>query len=315
MPGWRRPTRAYAPLLVRWGLGLLLLSVLVLRLGAGDMLALLGAVSWPLAAPALAGLVAVQAVAAAAWKMLSRRLAGITMSWAQALRAYYAAQAAGCLTPSNLGADAYRAYLLAAAHPWQKALMPIAVQRITSLVSLAMLGLLASLLLPLPPAVPLVLAGVAGLSLASVATLWALTLHGPASRSVRAWLLRHVRPLAELPRIGGAQWWRAVAGGAALSLTFHLASVGLSHLLILSLVGKAALLPALAALTLARLALLLPFAVSGLGFQEGAMVLLLPLAAVSSQAALAVSLLARLAFLAMVAVGTAFLATDHRGGR
>jgi uncharacterized membrane protein YbhN (UPF0104 family) len=62
----------------------------------------------------------------------------------------------------------------------------------------------------------------------------------------------------------------------------------------------------IAVLSFARLASLLPFAPYGLGLQEGAFVLVLPMVGVSAEAAIAVSLLGRLALLGTLLVGVGF---------
>lgn len=57
---------------------------------------------------------------------------------------------------------------------------------------------------------------------------------------------------------------------------------------------------------------MLPFSVNGLGFQEGALTILLPQVGVASEAALAVSALNRLGLLLSIGFGIAAMATRKR---
>jgi uncharacterized membrane protein YbhN (UPF0104 family) len=101
-------------------------------------------------------------------------------------------------------------------------------------------------------------------------------------------------------------------GGFALAVLFHGTSLLLTYVLVLSVSGHSDVLPTLAALTIARLSMLLPFSVNGLGFQEGALTILLPQVGVASQAALAVSALTRLGLLLTIGFGIAAMAMGRR---
>jgi hypothetical protein len=60
------------------------------------------------------------------------------------------------------------------------------------------------------------------------------------------------------------------------------------------------------------MSMLLPFSVNGLGFQEGALTILLPQVEVASEAALAVSALNRLGLLLTIGFGIAAMAMGKR---
>lgn len=295
---------------LRWAFGVSLAVGILISLDVEKLGTHLQRVSWSLALPALAGLALVHVVGAAAWKVLSAEMSRIRLDWTYAIRSYYAAQAVGGLTPANLGADAYRAYALTGGdHGAKKILAPIIGQRITSYIALLLLGGVAALFAASPFDRPVAL--IAGVALAAVVTglTWALGRGRSMSR-----LLTGLLPLGQsrlaAGRAGGpdGSLARALWAGLALALLFHVLSIGLSFMLTLSIDGGGNMAGTLAALTLARLAILLPLSPNGLGFQEGALAALFPTIGRSAEAALTVSLLSRLALVFTMLVGLACMA-------
>lgn len=295
--------------ILKWSLGAVVIGVLLLRLDTGSVFGYVTQASWPLVAGALVGLTAIHVVGAATWKVLLSRIAGIVLSWAFTLRTYYAAQAAGSLTPSNLGADAYRMYAVArVAGHWSSTLAPIAAQRISSYLAIAALGVVAAVASPIPDGARTTVLSLAVGSIA-VVVLLAVFL-GPKLQIGRSRFLRSLSGAST--GCDRSSWLRAMTLATGLSLVFHVGSVGLGYLLVVAVGGEGAVVPTLAILLLARLALLIPFSVSGLGIQEGAAVVLFPMIGMEAEIGLAAVLLSRIALLATVALGAVFLTSPKR---
>jgi uncharacterized protein (TIRG00374 family) len=295
------PTRSVVARGFRWLFGLALLAALLKYFGVSEIGAALGATNWRVALPAIIGLTAVHVVAAATWRLLTARLSGIGLPWRYTLRSYYASQALGCVTPANLGSDAYRIMILRGAREhWGSFTAAILVQRLSSYVVLIGLGLLATLLLG-----PATL-GVSFTVLLAAALLL-LTLIGLGfSVATRLRLRLHFRMplgLSGFQPTSKAALAATAAQGAGLGLLFHLAALVLTLLLVLSLEPHAPLMKAFLALTVARVAIAVPISPSGLGFQEGALAILFPQIGLSSQIALAVSVLGRLALCLTISTG------------
>jgi uncharacterized membrane protein YbhN (UPF0104 family) len=295
---WRR-LPAWAPVALRWALGVGIVAVLLLRQDAGDVLRRLGSADLRLAIPAVIGLVAVQALGALAWWAISRALRGGAMPWGETLRLYYVAQGLGALTPGNLGADVYR---VAAgtrderAPGWRVRLVAIVVQRVTSTLALVCLGLAGFLVLPsaAAPSLPLFLIG-ALLAIGSAVLIWLISRR-------RSWLPDQdgsSPPTRRLAEAGGI--------GLLLGAAFHIVAIGLGGLLVASVTRVTDPLPILGCLAIARLSILLPISPSGLGIQEGALSLLFMQIGLPAETALAAALLNRLALLATAAVGALLL--------
>jgi uncharacterized membrane protein YbhN (UPF0104 family) len=267
-------------------IGAALVGLLLWRFDPAAVLDRLAGADLRLVAPAVAGLVAVHLVGAIAWRQLSILLTGHVLPWSVALRLYYVGQGLGNLTPANLGADAYRLVALAnGAEGWRGAAVPIAVQRAGSVVALAVLGLSGLLVLAVPDIPPrgLALGGV-------VVALGVCVALGLVLRSER------------LRRLPGAGLLSLGAG-----LVFHAVSLGLSLALVAALGPVDSPIPVLAALAVARLAILVPFSPAGLGFQEGALAALFVGIGLSPNVALAAALLARLGLLATTGVAAVLL--------
>ena len=289
---------------IRWALGLGILAGLLFYLDIGQVGAVLSRVNWALAVPAIVGLSAMHLVGAAMWKYLCSRLSGIQFNWSYATKAYYASQTAGSITPSNIGADVYRVYsLTGGAHQWQEGIAPIVVQRIASYLGLLLLGTCAAWLVPASGIAGKALAIPAILLFVSLGSLWLLRKAASAQGSIVNKLASRLRLPIFWVGVSSKQFYMSVATAAAMAFVFHAGSVGLTYLLVLSVDGNFAILTTISVLALARLALLLPFSIGGLGFQEGALALLFPLVGMSAEMGLSVSLLSRVGLLLTAAIG------------
>lgn len=296
---------------VRWGLGLGILAFLLVSFDVRQTASALRQTAWLLAFPAILGLTAMQVLVASVWKFLSARLSQLRFGWAFAIKAQYASLVAGSITPSSIGADMFRIYALGSACPWQQALAPIIMQRVTSYTALLGLGIMASLLVPLPKGMGPAIGLAAGALIAVIAVLW---IASRGARQSESWIGRMLRRIRVAPESFGARgpvFWQATGEGLALALLFHAASIACTYLLVLAVGGHPAVLPMLAVLALARLAVLIPIAINGIGFQEGAMALLFPVVGLPSEMGLAVSVLNRLSLLLTVLLGGVFLAMGN----
>jgi hypothetical protein len=109
--------------------------------------------------------------------------------------------------------------------------------------------------------------------------------------------------------------WRLTVVGLIVGLVFHGCSLVLTLLLLNALTPDVPVVGALAALALARLAILIPVSVSGLGFQEGAAALLFPAAGLPAEVGVAVSVLSRVGLLLTVAIGVVCLSVATKNAR
>jgi len=248
------------------------------------------------------GLTAVHLVSAASWRTIHGRMTGRWLPWREAVPVFYAAQAIGGVTPANLGGDLHRAAVLrGSGQSWGSAVAPLLVQRATSYLALSALAIVASAIL----AAHAPMAG--GLALVGLAV--AIGVAG------MAWVL--VSPPAPLRDLrdritGGAPDPMRATGPAAIigigsGLAFHGAAIGFTAVIALAVVPGAPLLPVLAALATARLALAVPVTPSGLGIQEGILAILFTALGLGSSAALAAMLLARLSLLLTTVIGVVAL--------
>jgi uncharacterized membrane protein YbhN (UPF0104 family) len=106
--------------------------------------------------------------------------------------------------------------------------------------------------------------------------------------------------------------WRLTGVGLAVGLAFHGCSLLLTLVLLNALTPDVPIVGAMAALALARLAILIPVSISGLGFQEGAAALLFPAAGLPAEVGVAVSVLSRGGLLLTAATGAVCLAALAR---
>jgi uncharacterized protein (TIRG00374 family) len=104
----------------------------------------------------------------------------------------------------------------------------------------------------------------------------------------------------------------AVAAGLVLGVAFHAAAIACTFILVLSVQPSAPVLPVLAALAVARLALSVPISPSGLGIQEAALIVLFAGIGLEAEVALAAMLLGRVALLATTALGSTWLLIGRR---
>jgi uncharacterized membrane protein YbhN (UPF0104 family) len=296
---------------LRWAFGLVMIVALLVYLDADSIVEQLRDVDWALAAPAIAALVALQALPALTWRYLAGAISGMEMRVSFTLRSYYAAQGIGGFTPANVGADAYRAHALdAGSEGWGRVLLPIVVQRLTSYISLALLGVVAALFVPVDPLVRVLLVLVPLGTLALVAVVWHLGRRGSVP------FLR-LSVLAE-EQGRGRPFWTAVGVATGLGMAFHVVGVALTYVLLRSVTGEADAGPAIAALTVARVTTVLPLTPNGLGFAEAAYAVLLPTVGTSAEAAVAVAALTRLAMFVTMGLGFLILAaggTQRRPAR
>jgi len=311
-----RPSRRPTWLVLRWAVGIAIVIVLLLRFDTRGIATELSDADLRLAFPALIGLVAIHVLGALTWRDLARRLSAIRLGLGETIRRYYIAQAIGALTPANLGADAYR--LIAAdavdgRYDWRQMLRPVVVQRITSSIALAGLGLSAFALLPAGGMANGAALAILVLAGGSSALLIALQ-SGRFARLLRfPWQPGTTQPRAASsgPKSAGQAGRRAsmeaVAVGLGLGLAFHAGSVLLSYVLVLSVGVTGPPLLVLACLVVARLSILIPISPSGLGIQEGALSLLFLSIGLPAEAALAASLLNRLALVVTTLLGATLM--------
>jgi uncharacterized membrane protein YbhN (UPF0104 family) len=284
----------------RWLVALAVLVFVLSRVDLGALGARLSGANLALALPAIAGLVASQLVAAAAWRSLLRRLAGVHLTWPATIRLHYAAQAIGAVTPGNLGADVYRVAAVDAEAGRARLALPIIVQRLTSIAALLVLGGVGAMALPI----------VGGLTTLVAVALIALGVVG-APVAVLAWFrLRGNRP-------GPGTWAPVLRDGLGLGLVFHVLGIGLAYVLVLAVDGTVAArsLEVLAALAVARVSLAVPLSPNGLGLQEGALALLFTQLGLAPEIALAALVLNRVAMLATIVIGAAALSTGGAAGK
>lgn len=239
-------------------------------------------------------LTSVHLVAALNWRTIVARLGGVPLTRRSAIRAYYASQALGGITPGNLGGDAYRVVAVrSAGGDWAGAALGVLVQRATSFAALGLLGVVALAALPnvLDIAGPLIASAV---GLAVVLTIPGLL------------VLRRRRGVAGTtgrPALSAATLI-GLAGGAA----FHAFAIAASYALVIAVDPHVSGIAILAAVALARLSLAVPIAPSGIGVQESVLAALFVLLGASPETAVAASLLGRLALLTTTAIGLALVA-------
>jgi uncharacterized membrane protein YbhN (UPF0104 family) len=299
---------------VRLGIGLAIVVFLVTGLDLASIAERLGRADYRLVVVGIVGLTAVHGLGALTWRSICGRLAGVQLPWPTTLRAYYAAQALGGVTPANLGGDAYRVVALASAgHGWQASVAPVLLQRATSYLALAALALGASALLaastPLAPGIV-----VAGVAVAVAVGLAAAALLVPPR--FMGGLLARLAPLLGAPGPADAQApagarMQAAGIGLTLGFAFHIVSVLLTWLLVVAVEPSAATLGVAAAIVVARLSLAVPISPSGLGIQEGALALMLASLGFAPQVALAGLLLGRVALVTTTIVGALALVAGH----
>jgi uncharacterized membrane protein YbhN (UPF0104 family) len=247
-------------------------------------------------------LTVVHVVPALGWREMHGRTTGQWLPWRTTLQLFYAAQAIGGVTPANLGGDLHRATALRArGQDWASAITPLLLQRATSYLALSALAIAAAAILAMraPVAGGIAAAGVAvAVALAGIA--WILAAPPRRLAGARDRLTgRKAQPLA---RSG-----TAAAIGVTTGLVFHAAAIGATGLLVLAVDPDAPILPVIAALAVARLALAIPVTPSGLGVQEGVLAVLFAALGVATGTALASMLFARIGLLLTTLIGVPLL--------
>jgi uncharacterized membrane protein YbhN (UPF0104 family) len=240
-------------------------------------------------------LTSVHVLAALTWRHIGSGLGAPRIGRWSAIRAYYASQAIGGLTPANLGGDAYRVVALrTAGSGWADAAGGVLVQRATSFAALGLIGVVALLALPdvATTAVPLLVA-------AGLITIIAAFPMGLVVRRLTG-------------AIASAAFVRASASGLILGLLFHGLAIGASYLLVLAVDPTSSGIAVVAAVALARLAIAVPVTPSGLGIQEGAMAALFIVLGLDPAVAVAATLLGRLGLLATTVIGLGIIAIGRR---
>lgn len=285
--------------------GLLILALVLVGVDAAVVADALRAANLPLVVVGVLGLTATHLVPAAAWRSILHTTAHVRLGWRAAVRLYYAAQALGGVTPANLGGDVHRAAALRrSGHDWSAAVTPLVIQRAASYLALSVLAMVALALLAArtPLAGPIVLGGL-GVAVAIALAAWTVVLPPSPLRAIRD---HFIGPVDLQP---GALV-EAGALGFGLGLAFHAAAVLLTTVLVLAVEPAVPIIPVLAALVVARLALAVPLTPSGLGLQEGAAAALFAALGLAPSAALAGMLLARLSLLLTTIIGAVLL--QHR---
>jgi|GEM_PF-3260279 len=284
---------------LRWGFAAIVVAALLVYLDLDSMGDHLRNVQWWVAAPAILSLTLLHIVAALTWRHLARTLGNMEMSRTFAVRAFYISQALGSITPGNLGGDAYRVHAVnGQGTGWQQAAVPIVAQRLTSYVALALLGVIATLVIPVSLAFRAMLLLIPAAALLVVAATWAFVRFRSDSKFLGG--------LAQREN-GTSAFWRAFLTGSAMGLAFHGLAIVAGFVLLTSVAPNPEVLAALAAISIARVASVLPITPSGIGVQEAGLALLLPLAGVDAEAAVAFAALSRLAFVLTSIAGVTLL--------
>ncbi len=303
--------------LARWVIGIAIVALLVVSLDPAALIGRLVAVDLRLAILGVLGLTAVHLIPAETWRILCSRLGGVRLGWGASVRAYYAAQALGGVTPANLGGDVYRVHALrSAGSGFDAAVAPVVVQRATSYLALSLLGGAALLFLATQyPVSAFLVVPAAGVALLGAVVAGLLLAGRGPLESLRR---RAVALLGGAPEEASASAeasGRVAKGGAiglALGLGFHAVSVLLTLVLVAAVNADSVSFASLAALAVARLSLAIPISPSGLGFQEGALSALFLAIGLAPETALAAMLLTRLSLVTTTVVGALAFAIQGR---
>ncbi|HEX3219872.1 MAG TPA: lysylphosphatidylglycerol synthase transmembrane domain-containing protein [Candidatus Limnocylindria bacterium] len=302
------------PSLARYALGAIVLAAVLWALNPTEVSRTLAGSDLALVSVGLAVLVAMHAVVGAGWRWLIAQRTGERLPLGVALRAHYAAQAAGSITPGNLGADVHRAALLRrAGHGWSGAVEPIIVQRATSYLALSVLAGIGLVILSSSSELSRVAVFFGGgVAVILVAASWLLLTPTRRFGALRARMRRLVDgESASAPDDAPRPTWRLMLGGIANGVVFHAGSVVATWLLVLAMNPQTPLWPMLAAITVARLSLAVPISPSGLGIQEGVLAALVSSIGLAPQPALAAMLVARLSTLLLASIGVTLLLVDR----
>lgn len=258
------------------------------------------------------GLTGMHGVAAAGWRWMIAQRTGVRLPWRFALRAHYAAQALGSVTPANLGSDLHRAAALRREGlGWSAAVEPIVAQRATSYLGLSLLAVTGMVILSSTSELSrvIVLIGIA-VGILLVAASWLLLMPAGPLRGATDWLRRRVEGSAVdagggRPEVGPSL--PLILGGTLNGLLFHAGSIALTWMLVYAVDPQTSVWPMVGAIAVARLSLAVPLSPNGLGVQEGTLAALVTAMHLAPQPVLAAMLLARLSTILLAAVGVALM--------
>ena len=292
---------------VRLGLGVGLLVLVLTTTDVSAVARTMASVDLALVLPGLGALVAVHVVPAVAWRRMVALGGQTTLGLPDAIRAYYAGQALGGITPANLGGDVYRvAALRRSGAGVAEAAGPVAVQRGTSFLALGAIGVAGVTASASSP----------GVGAAVVIAAVAAAAVGIGSRVLIApprWL-----PARLTATLGGGTHARTpramVAVGLGSGLAFHAIAIAATWLILIGTDRALAAPTVLAAVAASRLSLAIPITPSGIGVGEGVLAALVGGAGRPAGAAVAGMLVARLALIATTVVGAGLIALDGRSG-
>lgn len=292
------PRRQRFFLLARWLFGLVLLLMVLGSMDWQQLAYVCWRIRWRLALPIIVALSATNFWAAWAWQLLLFHFTQRLLPLREAIRLYFIGQAFGSVTPMNVGNDLYRLRATGAQGGRIGAeVATIVMQRLTSAQALLILGALAACLAPLEVGIKYTLFfPVAVLLALSILILWLASMG-------KARLLRKIG----LSHIPGTRLWKAAGLGIALAFALHLSGVVLAAFLVWAAGVPIPFVPAMAALMLARLAILLPFTINGLGVTEGALAFFFLQFGATAESGAILGLLLRLQGLLTAATGAVLL--------
>lgn len=266
-------------------------------------------------AAALAALVSLQGVSAFKW-WLVLRYAGHPVRYRRCLRLYFVGMFFNLMMPTGVGGDAVRAAALRRTVSLTPAVASVFVERLTGFVAMIAIGMGAVLLDPGDDA-----AAFRALALATGCIVLAgVVLFGRLPRRIadrwprwldtfrQLWRDRVAGPVhACLPTL------RSAAAVMLLSFCFQWGIVGIHLLLVHALTASIGLRYVCLAYPVATVASLMPVSLNGLGFREGAYVVLLGNAGIAPQTALGLALLWTLVMWCAGLPGALLWGTGPRG--
>lgn len=285
-------------LLARWAFGLVLLLILLYSMNWQHLGYVWKGIRWWFALPTIVALSATNFWAAWAWQLLLFHFTGKFLPLGEAIRIYFIGQAFGSVTPMNLGNDLYRLRVTGAEEGHiGPGVSTIVMQRLTSVQALLVLGGLAAYLAPLSKGLKYTL-------FIPVAALLALSILILCLASFgKAWLLGKIG----LSKTPATRLWKAAGIGIALACALHLSGAIFGAFLVTAADISIPFVPKVAALMLARLSILLPFTVNGLGVTEGALAFFFSQFGATAESGLTVGLLLRLQNVLTGAIGAVLL--------
>lgn len=271
---------------VRVAASAVLLGLLLWRVGTRDVLAPLWRAQPGTLAAAFAIYCASQALSALRWMRLAEGV-GFRAPFGRYLRVYFIGMFFGIVVPSTLGADASRALYLGRRPPGRAfALSSVLADRVVGLVALVLVAVVAIVFGPsasLPPELTWAVGGIGTALVAGWLALPRLVRLLPAGRRLRRLVEQDLLPYFRDPGLLG------VATG--LSVVIHLAQIASQDLLVDAIHLKVPYSFVAIYHPLVSLAAAIPLTIGGFGLREAAYALLLPLAGIPTDDAVALGLL------------------------